>query len=75
MNFVAEKIGKRLGAELLQDSVRGWRATIRGKEYYFPSLTHAFDASRGELSEYVADDRSKHWRLRAELEQARKESP
>jgi hypothetical protein len=60
MSSVREIFGRRLGAELLPDECCGYRATIHGKDYYFPSLTHAFDASRGNLSEYVANESSKY---------------
>ena len=54
-----EEFSSRLGCELEPvEQGYGFRATIRGKRYFFPSLTHVYDASRGNLSEYRIQDES-----------------
>jgi hypothetical protein len=59
---VQDQIGKMLGAKLEKDDlVHGYKATIRGKKYWFPSLTHAFDAARHGIGEYeVKPVRDRH---------------
>jgi hypothetical protein len=53
MSNVQDQIGKMLGAKLEKDDMgSGYNATIRGKKYWFPSLTHAFDAARHGIGEY-----------------------
>jgi hypothetical protein len=50
---VQDQIGKMLGTKLEKDDlVHGYKATIRGKKYWFPSLTQAFDAARHGIGEY-----------------------
>ena len=45
------------------DLVYGYKATIRGKKYWFPSLTHAFDAARHGIGEYESSLRTAQDRL------------